>query len=66
LNKKSNVIVATIKKIYEQYLTPNITVEHNEHGELLGFEILEDSSFIRDYSLKTMQVKLLNLNQFVK
>ncbi|ETR65211.1 MAG: hypothetical protein OMM_14627 [Candidatus Magnetoglobus multicellularis str. Araruama] len=47
-------------------LTPNITAEFNEHGELLGFEILEASSFMRDYFLETMQAKLLNLNQFAK
>jgi len=43
-------------------LSPNITAELNEHGELIGIEILEASSYMRDYLLDTLQAKLLNLN----
>ena len=32
-------------------LSPNITAEHNEKGDLIGIEILEASSFIRDSDL---------------
>jgi uncharacterized protein YuzE len=42
-------------------LYPNVTAELNEKGELIGIEILEASTFIRDYILETAQVKLLNL-----
>ena len=40
-------------------LSPNITAELNEHGEVIGIEILEASSFLRDMILETAQVKLL-------
>jgi len=43
-------------------LTPNITAELNENGELIGLEILEASLYMRDYLLETLQAKLLNLN----
>ena len=42
-------------------LSPNITAELNEKGELIGIEILEASSFIRDSILEAAQAKLLNL-----
>ena len=40
-------------------LSPNITAELNEHGEVIGIEILEASSFLRDMILETAQAKLL-------
>ncbi len=43
-------------------LSPNITAELNEHGELLGIEILEAGTFVRDFLLDSVQVKLLNLS----
>ncbi|AMM41173.1 DNA polymerase III subunit alpha [Candidatus Desulfofervidus auxilii] len=42
-------------------LSPNITIELNEKGELIGIEILEASSFIRDSILEAAQAKMLNL-----
>jgi uncharacterized protein YuzE len=42
-------------------LSPNITAELNENGELIGIEILEASSFIRDSILETAQAKMLHL-----
>ena len=42
-------------------LSPDITAELNEKGELIGLEILEASSFIRDSILETAQAKMLNL-----
>ena len=42
-------------------LSPNITAELNEKGELIGLEILDASSFIRDSILETAQAKMLNL-----
>jgi len=41
-------------------LIPNITAELNENGELIGIEILEASSFIRDSILETAQAKMLD------
>lgn len=40
-------------------ISPNITAEINEAGELIGIEIIEASSFIRDTILESAQVKLL-------
>ena len=42
-------------------LSPNVTAELNEKGELIGIEILEASSFIRDSILEAAQAKMLNL-----
>ena len=42
-------------------LSPNITAELNENGDLIGIEILEASSFIRDSILETAQAKMLTL-----
>ena len=42
-------------------LSPNITAEMNEKGELIGLEIIEASSFIRDYILESSQAKILKL-----
>ena len=42
-------------------ISPNITAELNEAGELIGVEIIEASSFIRDTILESAQAKLLNL-----
>lgn len=40
-------------------ISPNITAELNEHGELIGIEILNASTFIRDSILKSVQAKVL-------
>lgn len=42
-------------------LSPNITAELNQQGELIGIEILEASTFVRDAILEGVQAKLLNL-----
>lgn len=44
-------------------ITPNITVELDEKGELIGIEILEASTFIRDSILESVQAKLFNLKE---
>jgi uncharacterized protein YuzE len=40
-------------------ISPNITAELNELGELIGIEIVQASSFIRDTILESAQIKLL-------
>ncbi len=40
-------------------LSPNITAELNENGDLIGIEILEASSFIRDTILDSAQAKMM-------
>jgi uncharacterized protein YuzE len=42
-------------------LSPDITVELNEKGDLIGIEIINASSFIRDSIFESAQAKLLNL-----
>jgi uncharacterized protein YuzE len=42
-------------------LSPNITAELNDRGELIGIEILKASSFIRDAILDSAQAKMLTL-----
>jgi uncharacterized protein YuzE len=44
-------------------LSPNITAELNENGDLIGIEILEASSFIRDSILESAQDKMMNLQK---
>ncbi|MBU1599528.1 DUF2283 domain-containing protein [bacterium] len=42
-------------------LSPNITVELNNKGELIGIEILNASTFIRDSIMESVQAKMLKL-----
>jgi uncharacterized protein YuzE len=43
-------------------LSPNITAELNDKGELIGIEIINASSYIRDSIIESAQGKLLNLH----
>ena len=45
-------------------LNPNITVELNDKGELIGIEIISASSYIRDFVLESIQGNLLNLKGY--
>ena len=40
-------------------LGPNITAELNEDGELIGVEILNATSFLRDSIMESIQFKML-------
>ena len=42
-------------------LSPNITVELNDKGELIGIEILDASEFLRDMIVESVQARLLNM-----
>jgi len=44
-------------------LSPNITAELDKNGELIGIEILEASSFIRDSILESAQAKMLRFGR---
>ena len=44
-------------------ISPNITAELNEKGELIGIEILDASSYIRDTILESVQANLMNLQK---
>lgn len=42
-------------------LGPNITVELNDQGEMIGIEILEASRFIRDSIMESVQARILRV-----
>ncbi len=42
-------------------LSPNITVELNDKNELIGVEILNASTFLRDAVLESIQAKTLQV-----
>jgi uncharacterized protein YuzE len=44
-------------------LSPNITAELNEKGELIGIEILDASTYVRDSIMESVQAKMLKLPQ---
>jgi len=44
-------------------MSPDITVELDENGEMLGVEIQNATRFIRDGLLETIQAKLLSKNR---
>ena len=46
-------------------VSPNITAELNEEGELIGIEIIGASAFLRDSILESTQAKLLQLSRKV-
>jgi uncharacterized protein YuzE len=44
-------------------LSPNITAELNEKGELIGIEILNASAYVRDSIMESAQAKMLKFPQ---
>jgi len=42
-------------------VSPNITAELNDRGDLIGIEILHASAFVRDSIMEGVQAKVLNL-----
>ena len=47
-------------------LTPNVTAQLNAAGDLIGIEILDASTFLRDVILEGTQARLLHLGSTVK
>ena len=45
-------------------LGPNITVELNDQGEMIGIEILEASRFIRDSIMESVQARVPRVPEF--
>ena len=43
-------------------ISPNITAELNDSGELIGVEILNASVFLRDTILESVQAKILQFS----
>ncbi len=44
-------------------LSPNITAELNDNGDLIGIEILNASTFISNSILESAQAKILSLGK---
>lgn len=44
-------------------LSPNVTAELNERGELIGIEIVGAANFLRDSIMESAQAKILNIAQ---
>ncbi len=44
-------------------ISPNITAELNENGELIGIEVLNASNYIRDALLESVQAMMLHLSE---
>lgn len=60
-----HIVISEEKEADSIELSPNITAELNESGELIGIEILEASSFLRDSILESSQAKILKLKKIV-
>lgn len=60
-----HIVLSGEKEMNSVEISPNVTAELNEPGELIGIEILAASSFIRDSILGTVQAKMLNLTRAV-
>lgn len=56
-----HIVTSEEKEADSVELSPNITAELNERGELIGIEILDASSFLRDSILESSQAKILKL-----
>jgi len=62
-NDVLHLIISEEKEWNSVELSPNVTAELNQRGELIGIEILEASSFIRDSILETVQAKVLDFRK---
>lgn len=60
--EKEDILYLTISDEREARsveISPNITAELNEDGDLIGIEIINASAFIRDSILESVQARLL-------
>ena len=63
--EKEDILHLTIsdeREVGSVEISPNITVELNEAGELIGIEIINASAFIRDSLLESVQARLLTVS----
>jgi uncharacterized protein YuzE len=54
-----HILLSDEKEAGSVELSPNITVELNEAGEMIGVEILEASEFLKNTVLESMQGSIL-------
>lgn len=57
-----HLVISDEKEAGSVEVSPNVTAELNEQGELIGIEILDASTFIRDSILEAVQAKVLNMS----
>lgn len=60
-----HIVISDERESDSVELSPNITAELNENGELIGIEILDASSFLCDSILDSAQAKILKLKKQV-
>ena len=60
-----HLVVSDEKEAGSIELSPNVTAELDNEGDLIGIEILEASSFIRDSILESAQAKILDIKKSV-
>jgi len=56
-----HVLIAEEPETRSEEVSPNITAELNDQGELIGIEIIKASAFIRDSIVESIQAKVLGL-----
>jgi uncharacterized protein YuzE len=56
-----HLVISEEKEANSVELSPNITAELNKKGELIGIEILNASTFVRDAIMEGVQAKVLQL-----
>ena len=56
-----HLVIAEEEEANSIELSPNITAELNAKGELIGIEILNASTFVRDAIMEGVQAKVLQL-----
>jgi uncharacterized protein YuzE len=56
-----HLMIAEGKEIQSVEICPNVTLELNAEGDVMGIEILDATRFIRDFILESAQAKMLNL-----
>lgn len=64
--EQDDIIHITIKKGEETNsveVSPNVTVELDNQNEIIGVEILQASTYLRDNILESIQAKLFQPNQ---
>jgi uncharacterized protein YuzE len=61
-----HLVVAEGEEEHSVELSPNVTAELNAAGDLIGIEILDASTFLRDAILEGTQARLLHLSGAAK
>lgn len=56
-----HLVISEDDEVNSIEVSPDITAELNEKGELIGIEILNASQFVRDTIMEGVQAKVLKL-----